>query len=940
MASIVSYAAVASKQPKVCSPKDGSSHVMMTWADVVQGQRRDSIYGDESRYRQHHSGDHSTGRSTRYGRVRGRKNTSSYSKKQTHIQGMKRGTDSCERDSEIPDTKFTKESLYSDSLTTGVAVLRRLGAMTKDVSKTIANKTGVNGCRIHLDYSKPCIIWTVPSENVDMMPIIKDAVSTLINDAKKEIRSQSFRRPYLPDDNDNFLLYTHGAEPVEYFSYFDARGILVFADKPLDDKVILQLSRHGEIIYMQHTDRKKNEDRNKCATRCSDTQAAMYCKIIFREVSTAELVCRLYEVPTKDYHFYVKSMKKPSEEGPASGGVVTCYVTARPAIRELRLEASQLRDSASCMGGSGSQFDEIRVYGRRCPVKWMSGSFLSASVDVSSLPDRIMANEKEIIQKIESIFRSRSGIRYSLTEIRRKREAVINGRHKSVAKALIAKYFPQELGRQDHELCESEQTTPLAINYELLFRSRLGAESFFNDEAKMLVNCHDGLKVKCLFYWYFNSLNISSEIASAVRRDIQRLKETTFETCGDEVCIDRMKSDNGEVQILVKGMREEGVQKAFRTLQNTVEGVVLKLRSIHAKALVVLSTKSGQQFVSGLEQHLGVHIKFHQHQEKMTIYGDMESKTTAEALITDFIRKQTELFVVIPLDEYMPYTELLEILVKKYGFHLEALAKYCDIDDIWFDFKEKSLHAFGSDESVHKLRSVIEYEASHADELLLENPRGNVHPCVSCFCDIRHCKMTLSLCGHTYCAACFYSQLIVTLETNTYPMCCAAPGCSERIVFADVEKVIGGNPANLLWFSTKSLSSLGSRRVPYYSQCPGTDCPMVYHTSAHGDDTKVTCPACMMTLCRTCKSTYHEGMSCKMHRFRFDAKLMLGVWLEEDSVNRSPCPNCGEGIEKNGGCNRLTCGKCRVHICWVCKATFSTSGDAYNHLRVVHGKIF
>lgn len=37
-------------------------------------------------------------------------------------------------------------------------------------------------------------------------------------------------------------------------------------------------------------------------------------------------------------------------------------------------------------------------------------------------------------------------------------------------------------------------------------------------------------------------------------------------------------------------------------------------------------------------------------------------------------------------------------------------------------------------------------------------------------------------------------------------------------------------------------------------------------------------------------------------------------WLTQ---NTKPCTGCGAPIQKNGGCNHITCSRCRGHFCWV-----------------------
>lgn len=41
-------------------------------------------------------------------------------------------------------------------------------------------------------------------------------------------------------------------------------------------------------------------------------------------------------------------------------------------------------------------------------------------------------------------------------------------------------------------------------------------------------------------------------------------------------------------------------------------------------------------------------------------------------------------------------------------------------------------------------------------------------------------------------------------------------------------------------------------------------------------------------------------------------------------VHTRPCPGCASPIMKDGGCNHVKCGKCRVDFCWACMRTRTT----------------
>ena len=51
-------------------------------------------------------------------------------------------------------------------------------------------------------------------------------------------------------------------------------------------------------------------------------------------------------------------------------------------------------------------------------------------------------------------------------------------------------------------------------------------------------------------------------------------------------------------------------------------------------------------------------------------------------------------------------------------------------------------------------------------------------------------------------------------------------------------------------------------------------------------------------------------------------------WIIE---NCKKCPNCLYHIEKNNGCDHMTCIKCRHEFCWSCLADFQPIRKDGNH---------
>lgn len=87
------------------------------------------------------------------------------------------------------------------------------------------------------------------------------------------------------------------------------------------------------------------------------------------------------------------------------------------------------------------------------------------------------------------------------------------------------------------------------------------------------------------------------------------------------------------------------------------------------------------------------------------------------------------------------------------------------------------------------------------------------------------------------------------------------------------------------------------------------------------------CTGCRRTTCLRHHCPMHEGMSCDEYDQEAcqSEEVALHQYLESDSVVR--CIKCGQGIEKNGGCDHMTCkrevGGCGAEFCWRCGADYN-----------------
>lgn len=84
------------------------------------------------------------------------------------------------------------------------------------------------------------------------------------------------------------------------------------------------------------------------------------------------------------------------------------------------------------------------------------------------------------------------------------------------------------------------------------------------------------------------------------------------------------------------------------------------------------------------------------------------------------------------------------------------------------------------------------------------------------------------------------------------------------------------------------------------------------------------------SFCVDCRSEAHAPAQCDQVSEwlkKCDDDSETFNWL---SANTQDCPKCQSTIEKNGGCNHMTCRKCKHEFCWVCLGLWQSHTDYYS----------
>ncbi|KAA8545932.1 hypothetical protein F0562_020617 [Nyssa sinensis] len=157
-------------------------------------------------------------------------------------------------------------------------------------------------------------------------------------------------------------------------------------------------------------------------------------------------------------------------------------------------------------------------------------------------------------------------------------------------------------------------------------------------------------------------------------------------------------------------------------------------------------------------------------------------------------------------------------------------------------------------------------------------PSSSMVMCDICIEDVPDSEVTKMDCGHCYCNNCWMEHFIVKInEGQSKRIRCMAHKC-----YAICDEVI--------------VRNLVSRRHPDLAEKFDR-----FLLESYIDDNKMV---------KWCPSTPHCGNAIRVE----DDEFCEVNWI---TVHTKPCPKCHKPVEKNGGCNLVSC-ICGQAFCWLC----------------------
>jgi hypothetical protein len=341
----------------------------------------------------------------------------------------------------------------------------------------------------------------------------------------------------------------------------------------------------------------------------------------------------------------------------------------------------------------------------------------------------------------------------------------------------------------------------------------------------------------------------------------------------------------------IEGSSAQDVANARKTLDLILSGIILTAGGNTVWNPSLSSNRSAYKRLKSIEKELHILIVRDKTKRQLQYYGPPEKLQQAVHQVTDMLREESS---TNNGTEQQHDTALTMIKVNR------AL----------------------------EIRSVLDVASA---------PEGN---CPICFDDEPDTPIQ-TLCKHTYCLECFENccKSAASTSEDEFRIECQGNGgnCVEVFNLTELKDHLSSSAFELVLKS--SFEKYVQCHPKDFHYCPTPDCGYVYRcTSAlNSKPPAYNCPNCLEPICTFCHAR-HGDYTCAEYKDIESGGYEALEKLKRE-LNIKDCPKCKTPMEKMEGCNHMTCGGCRAHICWVCMAVFGTSGPCYEHMRKEHGGI-
>jgi len=177
------------------------------------------------------------------------------------------------------------------------------------------------------------------------------------------------------------------------------------------------------------------------------------------------------------------------------------------------------------------------------------------------------------------------------------------------------------------------------------------------------------------------------------------------------------------------------------------------------------------------------------------------------------------------------------------------------------------------------------------------------------------------------CNSCVYENTKILVEASMFylrDITCPEANCPGTFSYPTIRQILVfiGKNGKLFEQYDQLLINLHLSQNPNFIWCAyGCDSGQFYDISETSNPT-VTCLECDRATCFNHRVIWHTDMTCDEYDLIESQSTETDAnskWLE---LFAKRCPNCQWYIQKNEGCDHMTCRYCQHEFCWQCFADY------------------
>ncbi|CAF1342345.1 unnamed protein product [Rotaria sordida] len=183
----------------------------------------------------------------------------------------------------------------------------------------------------------------------------------------------------------------------------------------------------------------------------------------------------------------------------------------------------------------------------------------------------------------------------------------------------------------------------------------------------------------------------------------------------------------------------------------------------------------------------------------------------------------------------------------------------------------------------------------------------------------------------TICDTCIYRHIQQSFqEMCTDDVRCPELECNSKYTYDTIQHILISNKdKNLFERYDRFINLHLLEQMDEFIWCSNSKCQMGQLNDGGEFNNIVTCIRCYKKTCFKHKTKWHTGLTCEEYDLQINDDLRASLkWLNQ---NTKTCPNCPYQIEKNDGCDHMTCIKCQYEFCWSCLADYNQIRREGNH---------